>query len=87
SSYDLINIDRFNAYIKLMIDGTPSRPFNLGTIKPKSNPDRKRAEAIRQLSRLKYGRPRSEVVAEIYERSQLGDLPAAPSMPPPPSSP
>ncbi len=30
------------------------------------------AEAIRQLARLKYGRDRALVEAEIMERSQLG---------------
>ncbi len=41
-------------------------------ISPPPQGDRKIAEAIRQLSRLKYGRDREIVEAEIMERSQLG---------------
>jgi len=32
---DLVNLPNYNAYVKLMIDGTPSRPFSAQTIAPK----------------------------------------------------
>jgi len=71
NEYDLINVEKFNAYIKLLVDNQPTRPFNIVTIQPKPG-DRKVAETIRQLSRLKYGRPKAIVEKEILERSQLG---------------
>ncbi len=75
SESDLINIDRFNAYMKTIVDNEPVPPFSVDTTKDMSqlnaaaNP--KVAEAIIQLSRLKYGRPRELVEAEIVQRSKL----------------
>jgi len=68
---DLINIDNYNGYVKLMINGTISKAFNMATYPPiKGNP--KIAEAIKNLSRQKYGQPKEEVEKEILERSQIG---------------
>ncbi|MCX7778697.1 MAG: type IV secretion system DNA-binding domain-containing protein [Patescibacteria group bacterium] len=71
NEYDLINVEKFNAYVKLLVNNQPTRPFNMVTLPPKVG-DRKIAEAIRQISRLKYGRPKAIVEKEILERSQLG---------------
>ena len=78
NEYDVINIERFNAYVKLMINGTASRPFNMQTLPPEPLGDAalELGAAIKQLSKLKYGRAREEVEAEILERSRLGQ-PAA----------
>ncbi len=79
NEFDLVNIDRYNAYVKLMINGTASKPFNMATY-PLPKPDAKQLEvaaAIRQLSRLKFGRPRAEVEAEILEASQVAEMMAA----------
>ncbi len=79
SEFDLVNVDRFNAFIKLMINGTASKPFNMATYPlPKPTPQQQEvAQAIRQLSRLKHGRPRAEVEGEILEASQVADMMAA----------
>ncbi len=70
NAYDLINVEQYTAYVKLLIDNTASKAFNLQTYPPEpGNP--KLAEALKQLSRLKYGRPKDIVEAEILERSQL----------------
>ncbi|MDP3985388.1 MAG: type IV secretion system DNA-binding domain-containing protein, partial [bacterium] len=81
NAYDLINTENRTAYIKLLIDGTASKPFNMGTMAPEKG-DEKLAEALRQLSRLKYGRPRDIVEAEIMERTQLGAASAQQGSPP-----
>ena len=66
---DLINIDNFNAYAKIMIDGQVSKPFNFSTYPPeKGNPEIR--DAIKELSSLIYGRDRSVVEKEIYNRLQ-----------------
>jgi hypothetical protein len=76
NEFDLLNVDRYNAFIKLMINGTASKPFNIATYPlPKATVEqRQTAEAIRQLSRLKFGRPRAEVEAEILEASQIANM-------------
>ncbi|MBI4262588.1 type IV secretion system DNA-binding domain-containing protein [Candidatus Uhrbacteria bacterium] len=71
TAYDLVNVERFTAYVKLLIDNTAAPPFNMGTI-PFHRDDVDLMEKIKQLSRLKFGRDRRIVEAEILERSQLG---------------
>jgi len=76
SAHDLINVEKYTCYLKLLIDGTAAKPFNLRVPKPEE-PDRELAAKIKQLSRLKYGRDRAVVEAEIMERAQLGGTAAA----------
>ncbi len=67
---DLINIDNLNACVNLLINGQTTRPFNIklvtDTVFGAGSIDN--AEAIRQMSRQKYGRPREDVEHEIQER-------------------
>jgi hypothetical protein len=65
---DLTNLTFADMYIKLLIDGTPSKPFSMRGIKSATPPNHPLAETIRQLSRLKYGRPVARVEAELKER-------------------
>ena len=64
---DLINIDNFNAYVKLMIDNQTSKPFNLAVYPPEKE-DLEIAKSIKEISRLKYGRDRVVVEKEVIER-------------------
>jgi hypothetical protein len=73
SAYDLLNVDRFNAYVKLMVNGTTSKPFNMATLPPMAGGSKEVAEAIRTLSRLKFGRPRAEVEAELAEAASVAE--------------
>ncbi|MFH1375485.1 MAG: type IV secretion system DNA-binding domain-containing protein [Patescibacteria group bacterium] len=68
SEQDLINIANFKACIKLNINNATSRGFTLETIYDPGGRDEEAAEAIRQLSRLKYGRDREFVETEIFKR-------------------
>ncbi len=72
SAYDLVNVEQYNAYIKLLIDNAPSRPFNMRTLPPGKG-DATLAEKIKALSRLKYARSRAEVDADIMDRTKLGE--------------
>lgn len=66
---DLINLDKFKACIKLSIDTQPSRPFSITPVNPYLvTGDKNLGEALKQLSRLKYGRPREYVSREIIRR-------------------
>jgi len=71
SPQDLINIDNLNACVSLLINGQTTRPFNIKlntenvfSISAGSH----EADLVRQISRLKYGRPRAEVEQEIQDR-------------------
>lgn len=76
TAHDLINVEKFTCYLKLLIDGAAAKPFNL-KVSPNEKPNRELAEKIKQLSRLKYGRDRKLVQAEILERAKLGSTSAA----------
>ncbi|MFA6296203.1 MAG: type IV secretion system DNA-binding domain-containing protein [Patescibacteria group bacterium] len=69
---DVINIEKFHAYIRLMIESAKSKAFTMGTYPPSEGANQKIANAVRELSRLQYGRSRSMVESEIMERAQIG---------------
>jgi len=72
NEFDVINIDRYNAYVKLMVNGTGSRPFSMETYPKPEGASAEIADLVKNLSRLKYGKPREEIRAEIMERTRLG---------------
>jgi len=72
NEYDLINIDKGTAYIKLLVDNSALRPFSLKTIWPLlGQKTAGLADKIRALSRLKYGQNARLVEAEIQRRGRL----------------
>lgn len=68
---DLIHTERFHANLKLMVDGTTSRPFTMKAFAFEKGDDKNR-EIIRELSRLKYGKAKEQVDADIGRRAKLG---------------
>jgi hypothetical protein len=72
---DLINIDRFNAYMRTLVEGEPVPPFSLDTTKDitkeKAMENPRVSELIKELSRLKYGRDSKVVEAAIATRARL----------------
>ncbi|OGY11591.1 MAG: hypothetical protein A3E16_04410 [Candidatus Blackburnbacteria bacterium RIFCSPHIGHO2_12_FULL_44_25] len=72
---DLLNIERFNVYMKTIVNNEPVPPFSvdltrdMGQVQAQKN--EKVAEIIREMSRLKYGRDRALVEAEINRRAKL----------------
>jgi hypothetical protein len=64
---DLMNIDNRNAYLKMLINGRPAKPFNIETLPP-VQANKELAENLKQLSHLTYGRARDEVEEEIRAR-------------------
>ena len=80
TAYDMVNQKKYTAYLRLLIDNTAAPPFHIATY-PLSPGTPEIAEAIKQYSRLRYGKERSFVEADILERTQLGSpatVPAAP---------
>jgi hypothetical protein len=72
---DLINVERFHAYMKTIVNNEPVPPFSVDMTKDiekiKKEANDKLAQAIVQLSRLKYGKPKELVEAEIAQRARL----------------
>ncbi|MDD5032547.1 MAG: hypothetical protein PHC85_00290 [Candidatus Pacebacteria bacterium] len=64
---DLMNIGNYNAYVKLLINGETSRPFNIETYAPAKSEEAVR-EKTKEVSAIKYGRPLREVESEINKR-------------------
>ena len=75
SETDLINIDRYHAYMKTIVSNEPVPPFSVDMTKDMTNfkdkANDKIAKAIIQLSRLKYGKPKELVEAETVQRAKL----------------
>jgi DNA helicase HerA-like ATPase len=69
---DLIALPRYHIYLKLMIDGTTSRPFSARTLPPPTAGVSIKREIV-ELSRIKYGRPRAEVESEMLHRADQRD--------------
>lgn len=70
---DLVNLDKYNAYIKLMINGATSAPFSMETIAPVAETYNSKEKVLR-VSRERYGSPRKEIEEKIarWSSSTLG---------------
>jgi len=75
SEPDLINVERFHAYVKTVVNGQPVTPFSVDTTKDlkaeQAQASEKVAEIVKEMSRLKFGVAREEVEAEISRRARL----------------
>ena len=66
TAQDLMRLPRYQAYVRLLIDGMPSRPFSMRTLPPTVNRHgQDRAEIIRRYSRQRYTRQAAQVEADI----------------------
>lgn len=61
---DIMNLDNYNAYLKLLVNGRPTKPFSVETQVPTKG-DQSIIESMKELSYSQYGRDRAEVEAEI----------------------
>jgi hypothetical protein len=72
---DLLNIERYHAYIKTIVRNEPVPPFSMDLTKDmaaekaKENP--RIAEIIKEMSRLKFGKDEKLIEAEIARRAKL----------------
>jgi len=67
---DIANIDNFNAYVTMLVNGQVGRPTNMRTLTDLvfGKGDPKVRDALVQISRLRYGRPREEIERDIQAR-------------------
>ena len=70
SAEDLVNLAKYNIYIKLMIDGIAGRPFSAQTLPPFEKPKKSNKEKIIKVSRERYGTLRRIVEAKIARWSE-----------------
>ena len=69
---DLVNLPKWNFYIKLMIDGVASEPFSAGGLPPMSeNFISDNIDKIIKVSRERYAKPRSVVEDKISRWSVM----------------
>lgn len=67
SANDIANLDNYNAYLRLLSGGRPVKPFNV-RIPPPDQGNKDQISKLRELSFLKFGRPRAEVESEIMAK-------------------
>ncbi len=66
---DSMNVDNYNAYVKLLAAGRPVKPFSMRLTPPEpGRPDQ--IENLKQLSYMKFGRNKADVEAEILLKYQ-----------------
>ncbi len=64
---DILNIDNFNCYVKMLAGGKPVKPFNIYAENiPRGDPEV--AGKLKELSYLTYGKERSIIEDEINEK-------------------
>jgi CxxC-x17-CxxC domain-containing protein len=69
---DLVNLPNREIYVKLMVDGTTSRPFSASTLPPMAAAgEEENREKIIEVSREQYARPVDEVEEQINSWSGM----------------
>ncbi len=74
---DLLRVPNYNTVVRTLIGGVPTHPFSMATLPPLGTPNEQLAAALKQLSGAKYGRPKSVVEKEIFERLATKAAPPA----------
>ncbi len=75
---DLVNLPKYNIYVKLMIDGLTSSPFSAETLMPPIMEDETSREKIIMVSRERYGTPRENIEEKIKKWFGSAPLPVTP---------
>ncbi len=65
---DILSLPKYHAYVRLMIDGMPSKPFSVSTLPPPEyEQDAKRIDVLRHLSRERYAE-KKEIVEDNIKK-------------------
>ena len=72
---DLVNLAKYDIYIKLMIDGVAGRPFSAETLPPLPKPKESGKEKIIKVSRERYGISKKIVEEKIARWAGTSELP------------
>jgi len=65
---DLLRIPNYNSIVRTLVGGVPTQSFSMATLPPLGNPNPGLADALKQLSAAKYGKPKAVVEKAIFDR-------------------
>lgn len=65
---DVLRLPNYNTITQILIGGVPTHPFSMATIPPLGKPNPQLSQALKQLSAVKYGRPKASVEKVIFGR-------------------
>lgn len=65
---DLQQLPNYNAVVKMLIGGVPTQPFSMADLPYLGKANKNLADALKQLSAAKNGRPRAVIEKEIFDR-------------------
>jgi len=71
---DLLNLQKYTGYVKLLVDGVSTKAFSMHTMPPVTPPFNDISKQLTELSRHKYGSDRATVDADIRRRGRLDVL-------------
>jgi len=74
---DLVNLGKYNIYLKLMIDGITSSAFSAQTLLPFEKPEKSNREKIIKISRERYSVPREVIEGKIAKWTGEMKMPEA----------
>lgn len=68
---DIVNLQKYQMYLKLMIDGVTSPPFSASGMAPIPKPEQSYVQEIIESSRALYAKPRSVIEEEILRWHEI----------------
>jgi hypothetical protein len=68
---DIMNIENYHAYVRMLARGVPQKPFSIKTLWSGGGSPA-RAEQVKQLSRTTYGKPYADIDREVRMRYGIG---------------
>lgn len=72
---DLVRLPNFNAVSRVMANNVPSQPFSIAMLPPLGHDNQKLANALKRMSHIKYGKPKSVVEEAIFKRLETLEPP------------
>ena len=67
---DLVNLDKYNIYLRLMINGAASKPFSALTLAPFEKPEKSYKDKIIKISQERYTSPKEDVEIKLAKWSE-----------------
>jgi hypothetical protein len=72
SANDLMNVDNYHCFARILMNGELTKPFNMKTYAPTKG-NQEIANALKELSRFRFGRDAAMVNREIMDRVKLAE--------------
>ena len=69
---DMTNLERFEAYVRLLVDLTPTKVFSLKGIKTPSSGTQEMSDWIKMATRKKYALPPVQILAPVQSAESEG---------------